>query len=130
MNQGLIDIIDIGIISYPVRTGAPSIGWVTLMWELFNTYQLYFISNITSTLINRKYSKHLFHFIRSSTEVIEFDDVQFPKRISSKNGVWGEFLETDSKSTFSRKLVLQKRELSYPFFQLISYNNLFVTKQI
>ena len=28
-----------------------------------------------------------------STKITEFDHVKFPKRISSKNGVWREFLD-------------------------------------
>ena len=75
-------------------------------------------------------SKHLFHFIKSSTKIIEFDKVKCPKSISSKNGVWKAILEIDSNSTLSRKWVLQKREFSYPFFQSLSYNNLVVLKQI
>ena len=32
-------------------------------------------------------SKHLIHLITSTTEIIEFDNVKFPKRILSKDGV-------------------------------------------
>ena len=39
------------------------------------------------------------------------------------------FEEIDNNSTFSKKLVLQKREFSYRFFQSIRYNNLVVTKK-
>ena len=54
-------------------------------------------------------SKHLFHLVRSSTEIVKFDNVKFPKIISTKDGVWREFLGTDSNSMFSKKWVLQKR---------------------
>ena len=75
-------------------------------------------------------SKSLFHVIMSSTKIIEFDIVKFPKSISSKDGVWREYLEIDSNSTFSKKKwALCNREFSYSFFQSISYNNVVVTKQ-
>ena len=38
----------------------------------------------------------------SSTKIIEFDYVKFPKNVSSKDGVWRKFLG-DSNSTFSKK---------------------------
>ena len=72
--------------------------------------------------------KHLFHLIRPSTKVVEFDNVKFPKIISTNDGTWGEFLETDSNIMFSNKWVPQKREFCYPFYQSINYNNLIVTK--
>ena len=56
--------------------------------------------------------KHLFHLITSTTEIIEFENVKFPKRISSKDSVWRGFLEIDSNSTFSKKGVPKKREFS------------------
>ena len=65
----------------------------------------------------------------SSTKIIEFYYVKLPKSLSSKYGVWKEFIE-DSSGTFSRKWVLQKREFSYPFFQSMSYKNVVVAKQI
>ena len=60
------------------------------MQEFFDTFQrfailLFPISPAQWSIKNN--SKHLFHFIRSSTKIIEFDDVKFPKSISSKNGV-------------------------------------------
>ena len=66
----------------------------------------------------------------SSAKIIEFDIVKFPKSISSKDGIWGEYLEIDSNSTFLKKWVLQKHEFSCPFFQSKSYNNVVVIKQI
>ena len=75
-------------------------------------------------------SKHLFHLIRSSTEIADFDNVKFPKIMSTKDGVWSKFLETGSNSMFSEKWVIQKGEFSYPFYQSINYNNLVVTKHI
>ena len=39
----------------------------------------------------------------SSTKIIEFDNVKFPKRISSKDGVWTEFPEIDRNYTFYKK---------------------------
>ena len=47
-------------------------------------------------------SKHLFHLIRSSTKIVEFDNVKFLKIISTKDGVWREFLEANSNSMFSK----------------------------
>ena len=67
----------------------------------------------------------------SSTKIIEFDNIKFPKSISSKMVFEGEFLEIDSISMFSKKKrVIQKREFFCPFLQSISYNNAIVTKQI
>ena len=66
----------------------------------------------------------------SSTKITEFENVKFPKSISSKDGVWREFLEIDNSITFSEKYVFQKRGFPYRFFHSISYNNLVVTKQI
>ena len=57
----------------------------------------------------------LFHLIRSSTKIIEFDNVKFPKSISSKDGYQRGFLEI---------------KISLSFFSVISYNNTVVTKQI
>ena len=58
-----------------------------------------FIFNITSIVVNLKYFKISFW---------QFDNVKFPKSISSKDlyhhlSVWREFLEIDSNSTFSKK---------------------------
>ena len=72
---------------HPVLADAPSREWVTLMQEIFNFYQQYFFSNITSKWSIRSISKHLFQFVRSPTKIIEFDDVKCPKSISSKNVV-------------------------------------------
>ena len=75
-------------------------------------------------------SKHFFHLIRPSTKIVEFDNENFPKMISTNDGTWREFLETDSNSMFSKKWVPQKREFSYPFYQSINYDNLIVTKHV
>ena len=75
-------------------------------------------------------SKHLFRLISSSTKIVQFDKVKFPKIISTKDSVWREFLETDSNSIFSKKWAPQKHEFSYPFYQSINYNNLVETKHI
>ena len=48
-------------------------------------------------------SKSLFHFLRSSTEIIEFEYEKFPKNISSEDGISKESLEIDSSSTSSKK---------------------------
>ena len=66
----------------------------------------------------------------SSTKIIEFDNVKFPKSRSSKDGVWRKFLQIGSNSTFSKEWVLQKCEFCCTFFHSVSYNNVVVTKQI
>ena len=43
-------------------------------------------------------SKQLFHLIRFSTKIVEFHNEKFPKIISTEDGVWRKFLETDSNS--------------------------------
>ena len=43
-------------------------------------------------------SKQLFHLIRFSTEIVEFHNEKFPKIISTEDGIWKKFLETDSNS--------------------------------
>ena len=50
-----------------------------------------------------KYFIPLFHLIKSSTKVIEFDHVKFPVSISSEDGVSREFFEIDSNSMFSKR---------------------------
>ena len=75
-------------------------------------------------------SKDLFPLIRSSTKIVEFYNVKFPKIISAKDGIWREFLETDSSSMLSKKWVPQKREFSYTFYQSMNYNNLVIAKHI
>ena len=62
--------------------------------------------------------------------MIEFDNVKFPKDLSSKDGVWKEFLDIDSNGRSSEKWVLQKRKLSYTLFKSTSYKNVVETKQI
>ena len=119
IDQGIIDVATC------VATGAPSIGWMTLIQEYFDTYQRYFYLRSIKNI-----SKHFFHLIRSSTKIVEFDNVKFPKILSTKDGVWREFLETDSNSMFSRKWVPQKREFSYPFYRSINCNNTVVTIHI
>ena len=100
-----------------------SMGWVALMQVYFIAYRNIFISNITLIVINQKYFKPLFHLIKSSTKLIEFDNVKFSVSISSENSVSREFLEIDSNSTFSNRWAPQKRKFSYPFLQSKSYNN-------
>ena len=78
-------------------------GWVALMQVYFIAYRNIFISNITLIVINQKYFKPLFHLIKSSTKLIEFDNVKFSVSISSENSVSREFLEIDSNSTFSNR---------------------------
>ena len=68
-------------------TDPPSIGWMTLLQEFFNTYQRYFYFQYHQNMWSIKnISKHLFHLIRSSTKVIELDKVKIPKNVSSKDG--------------------------------------------
>ena len=62
-----------------------------------------FNSNITGIVVNQKYLKTLFHLIKSSIKIIEFENVKFLKHISSKDGVRREFLEVDSNGTSSKK---------------------------
>ena len=88
------------------------------MQYCFSTYQRYFsIKNI---------SKPLFHRIKSFTKIIEFDNVKFPKSISSKDGVWREFVGIDSNCKFSKKNEYFKNVKKNSF----SVNKLVVTKQI
>ena len=53
-------------------------------------------------------SKYLFHFIMSSTKIIEFDNLNFPKSISSKDRVQRDFLGIDSNSMSSKKMSTPK----------------------
>ena len=53
-------------------------------------------------------SKYLFHFIMSSTKIIEFDNLNFPKSISSKDRVQRYFLGIDSNSMSSKKMSTPK----------------------
>ena len=53
-------------------------------------------------------SKYLFHFIMSSTKIIEFDNLNFPKSISSKDRVQRDFLRIDSNSMSSKKMSTPK----------------------
>ena len=54
-------------------------------------------------MITQKYFRPFFHFIKSSTKIIEFDHVKFPVSISFEDGVLREFLEIDSNSMFSKR---------------------------
>ena len=56
----------------------------TLAQALFIMNQKYFISNIACRVVNQK---PLFHLIRSSTEIIEFDHIKFITGISIEDGV-------------------------------------------
>ena len=60
-------------------------------------------------------SKHLFHLIRSSNEIVEFDNVKFPKIISTKDGAGREFLEIDSNSVFKKNEYLKNVNFLIPF---------------
>ena len=86
-----------------MRTDPPSIWWGTLFTRiaLILTSDI-FISNFTSIVINQKHFKPLFHLIRSSIKILEFDHVKFPKNISSKDGVSRTFLEIDRNGTSSK----------------------------
>ena len=76
-------------------------------------------------------SKPLFQLTRTSIKITEFyDSTKFPQNVSSKDGAWRKFLDIGSNGTSSKKWLVQKREFSYTFFQLISYNNVLDTKQI
>ena len=44
----------------------------------------------------------------SSTKIIEFDNLKFPKSISSKDGVQRDFLGIDSNSMSSKKMSTPK----------------------
>ena len=70
-------------------------------------------------------SKHLFHLIRSSTKIVEFDNVKFPKICQLKIVFEENFLRLIVTVCF-----FKKREFSYPFYQSINYNNLVATKHI
>ena len=70
---------------------------------------LFSISSAQGSIKN--ISKSFFRVAMSFIKTIEFGNVKFPKSISSEDGVWREFLEIDSGSTFSKKWVVQKREL-------------------
>ena len=61
------------------------------------------ISNVTLTVFNQICFKPLFHVIRSSTKIIEFDHEKFPADISSEDVVCREFLEIDNNSMFSKR---------------------------
>ena len=52
----------------------------------------------------------------SSTKTIEFGNVKFPKDLSSKDGVWKEFLEIDSNGTSSKKMSTPKTWTFLYFF--------------
>ena len=103
-------------------TDAPSIGWLTRIQEFLNVYQRYFCFQIAPAhCLIKKFSEHIFHLFRTSTKIT--NNVKFPKSISSKDGVWREFLKIDGHSTFSKKKKekrkeLQRREFYYPFFFL------------
>ena len=61
-------------------------------------------------------SKPLFHLIRSSTKIIEFDNIKFPKNMSSKDGVWREFPEIDSNGASSKNEYFKKVNFLLLFF--------------
>ena len=80
-----------------------------------------FICNITSIVINQKYFKKSLYLIRSSTKIVEFDNEKFPKIISTKDGTWTEFLETDSNSMFSK---INK------YLKIVNFLILFISQKI
>ena len=77
------------------------VGTDTGIFEYLPAIFLFLISPAQCLIKN--ISKPLFHLIRSSTKIAEFDNVNFPKSISSKDGVWREFLKIDSNSTLKKK---------------------------
>ena len=79
-------------------------------------------------MVNQKYSKPLFHFIRYFNEIIEFYNVKFTRSVSSKDRAGREFLEIDSNSTFSKNKYFE--DLNFLIIFSVSYNNVVVTKQI
>ena len=67
-----------------------------------------------SLFFNKVAGQCLFHLIRSSTKIIEFDHAKFPARISSEDGVWREFLEVNNSNVFKKNECL-KHKFSYSF---------------
>ena len=59
-------------------------------------------------MVNQKYYKTSPSPFRTSTKIIEFDNVKSTTSVLSKDGVWRKFLETESNSMFSKKGVLKK----------------------
>ena len=86
-------------------TDLPCIGWLTRNFQYLPAIFLFPISPAQWSIKN--ISKTLFLLISSSTKIIEFDNVKFPKNISSKDGVWREFLEIDSNGTSSKTWILK-----------------------
>ena len=96
-----------------------------------------FLFPISSALWSiKKYfrTSHLRDRVRSSTKIIEFDNVKFRKSVSSEDGGCREFPKTDSNSIFSKKWVIQNRKFSNPFFSVNNpfffYNSVVVAIQI
>ena len=109
INQGIINV-------------APCVNWhayyrmVDSDTEIFEYIPAIFLFSISpAQCLIKNISKHLFHFIRSSTKITEFDNVKFPKSVSSKDGFWREFLKIDSNSTFSKN---KKKTIKNPWIFL------------
>ena len=71
--------------------------------RIFSYLPAIFLFAISQAQSIKNISKHFFHLIRPSTKIVEFDNENFPKMISTNDGTWREFLETDSNSMFSKK---------------------------
>ena len=90
---------------------------MTLLEKKLNTYKQYLYFQFRHHSDQSKiFQKPLFHLIRSSAKIIEFDNVNFPKNILFKDGPSREFFEIDITGVSSKKLVLQKHEFSFIFF--------------
>ena len=61
-------------------------------------------------------SKSLFHFLRSSTEIIEFGYEKFPKNISSEDGISKESFEIESSNASSKKKQFKSMDVFKHFF--------------
>ena len=97
-----------------------SLGWVAMIQGFFNTCQWFFhFQYHQHSGQSKKISKLLFHLIMTFTEIFEFGKVKLSKSISSKDGVWREFLEIDSNTVRFQKMSTSKREFFYHFFQSV-----------
>ena len=63
-----------------MNQGIINIGWVTYKYFLLHNNNI-FIFNITRIVVNQNTLKPLFHLIRSSTKIVEFDHVKYPPSI-------------------------------------------------
>ena len=69
-----------------MNLGIVNIGWLTHKYFLLRNKNI-FIFNITSIVVNQKYFKTSLHHIRSSTKIVEFDQVKFSPIIYSEDDV-------------------------------------------